>query len=711
VVRKRANRQTPLRFQSDVSECGAVALSIILEYFGVWVPLYEVRRACAVARDGTSALDIIKAAKNYGLKAKALRTNPQNLKRTPLPCIVLWKSFHYLVVESIEDERVLINDPERGRRALTAAEFRRGYSGLSIHFVASDRLSAKPRQRAETRLMAVLRSKSSRAALAFALGCALVIAVMDAVSPFFLKYIVERTSSNIQAAAVRWAVMLALVGVARLGVTIVTSHVRKKLYVAEALAHSDLSVARVLELPLSFFQARTDADILAKLRIGETIIENAVEWMLPMLGSALTATVYIAVACALYPIFGVSVFAMALMSAAFYFIVSGLRREWNLVASHLAIDASQQTKASIQGFLMMKANGAEMREFIRWSERHDVLANLYKRLQVSECVIEMAPNVIAAGISSIVVLLCLSQANRALAHAATGVTVIAVCTLVIASVSKITTYVDSRTSLDAAIERYEDIALEPAEQEQALGKDTTLLDSERCLLKVSNVRFGYGRVAVLSDISFTLIEQEHLAIAGRSGCGKSTLAALLSGNLSPQAGSIRHGGLSSRSLGRKQGIVLVEQRPWVFKGTLRENLTLGDHTISDRELDDIVSATRLNNVLSRFHRGADHRITSSSVLSGGECQRIHLARAILRRPRVLILDEATAAIDEATEAAIFGYLRSLSCTLIVVAHRLSALKSCQRGLVLSGGKICESGTISQLLEMRGEFWRLVKDQL
>jgi ABC-type bacteriocin/lantibiotic exporter with double-glycine peptidase domain len=220
---------------------------------------------------------------------------------------------------------------------------------------------------------------------------------------------------------------------------------------------------------------------------------------------------------------------------------------------------------------------------------------------------------------------------------------------------------------------------------------------------------------VLRDLSLTIQSGQHVAIVGRSGAGKSTLARLLVGLYQPESGRLLYDGadlaeLDLRSVRRQFGVMM--QQPYLFGGSVRSNISLGDPSMAMEAVIEAATLAHIHDDIVRMPLGYDTLLAAGGAsLSGGQRQRLALARVLARRPSILVLDEATNALDAVTETEVDLALRALRCTTIVVAHRLSTVAAADLILVLDDGELVEQGSHRQLLARGGAYANLVQTQV
>lgn len=700
----------------EAVECGAAALAIVLGYYRKFVPLEDLRVVCGVSRDGARAGTVMKAARTYGLVPKGYQIETTELWRLRKPLIIFWAFQHFLVVESIRTRfgrtTVFINDPADGPRKMPMEEFDAGFTGIAISFEPGPDFEPSGRR---SSALEGLRSRSSGAgrALILALLASLLLVFPGIVTPAFTRVFIDRILTSHQAGYL--GPLLAATAVAAAMTFILTSIQLRYLLRVEAkvaLVSSGRFFRHLLRLPVEFFLQRQPAELAKRISSNDIVAEVLSRDLSTTFVSLILIAFYAALLLrydVLLTVIGVSI---ALLNVVVLRVVSRIRTD---AVAKLRADRGKllaTTFNSLRQIETIKATGAEADAFCRWAGFQAKVADGQQRLGVPSAMLVAVPPALA---TLNVALVLLVGGLRAIDGAISIGLLVAFQTLL----SNFTQPISQITSLGSRIQdvsvdltRLRDVERYPVASvfDRPTGQEHDRLDG---YVEVRDVSFGYGPMAppVLQHLSFSVSPGRRIAIVGASGSGKSTVGRLLAGLHAPQVGVIELDGRPLEEIPRDilaASVSFVDQEIFLFGGTVRDNITLWDASIPD---EDVVAALRdavLYDVVSARPGGIHSMVSEGGTnFSGGQRQRLEIARALAVRPAVLILDEATSALDSETEEAIVDNLRRSGCACVIVAHRLSTVRDADEIIVLEKGSVVQRGTHAALVDTPGPYADLV----
>jgi ATP-binding cassette subfamily B protein len=699
-------------------ECGGACLAMILSYYGRKTRVSECRECCEPGRDGVTAGTIAKAARRYGFRVKAFSLEPGDLQYVQLPAIAHWNFDHFVVVERWSPKRVEIVDPAAGRRRLTADEFDAGFTGVVLTLepgVQFERRRRTGHSSCRNYLKSMVRLRSACSLLVQILGASLLLQLLGLAVPVFTKVLVD------QILPLRIVNVMTMLGIGMvilvLAVT-VSSYLRAALLIyLEARLDSQLMLGffqHVLNLPFRFFQQRTSGDLLMRLSSNMVIRETLTTQTVSAVLDGGFVLVYLGILLVLEPVFGVIVLGIGMIQVAL--LLGTTHRMHALMERDLASSAESQSYLvqALMGIATVKASGTEDRALEHWS--HLFFKHLNVSLQRSQLSALIDTAMTGLQTFSPLILLWVGALGVLDGTMSLG-TMLALNALAASVLMPLASLVSSGRQLQlvrAHLDRIADVVEAEPEQELKRVQNAPPLAGR---IELRDVSFSYDQdsPAVLRNISLTIEPGQKIALVGRTGSGKSTLAKLLLGLYTPTKGEILYDGiplegLNYRTLRSQFGVVL--QEPFLFSGSIRQNIAFNDSALS---LERIMEAARLAEIhedILKMPMGYETQIAEGGAgVSGGQRQRLAIARALAHKPAILVLDEATSHLDLVTEQMVEQNLSELSCTRIVIAHRLSTIRNADLILVLDGGKIVERGTHEELLERDGVYAVLIRSQL
>jgi ATP-binding cassette, subfamily B, bacterial len=708
-------RRVPQLSQMTMVECGAACLAMILCYHGRKTSVSEVSTHCDIGRDGLSALNIVKAARSYGMRVRAISLPHNDFRFVQLPAIIHWEFNHFVVVERWSSHHVDIVDPAAGRRHLSAAEFDASFTGITIILEPGTQFNRKTLQRKITLRGYLLQYiHQTPLTLLQILGASLVLQVIGLMSPLLSKFLIDDVLPFKEASIMTLlAVGMILIVLSQ----IVTSLLREWLlaYLRARLdTHMMVSFfEHLLTLPYSFFQKRSTGDLLTRLASNTAIRDTLSSQLISTLIDASTVVTYICILFWQSRAFGLLTVAIGIVDA--IVLLSTTRPIRELMNRELAAQGKAQgyTAEALAGMATLKAAGAEQSALERWSNLFFDQLNISIRRSYITAIIGAAMSTLRS--FSSLALLWLG-ATQVLNGSISIGTMFALNTLAASFLGPLSSLVSSGQQLQLVhshLERIADVTeTEPEQDIQAVHQPPKLSGNIR-LTQVS-FRYAPDTPLILHSLNLTIHAGQKVAIVGRTGSGKSTLGKLLLGLYLPTEGLIAYDGIPLQTLNyqevrRQFGVVLQDSS--VFSGSVLQNINLNNPTMSVELAAHAAEMAAIHDDILQMPMGYETFVSEGgSALSGGQRQRLALARALASSPAIMLLDEATSHLDIITEQKVEQNLQKLACTQIIIAHRLSTIRNADLILVLDQGTIVERGTHSQLMDQNGYYARLMQQQ-
>jgi NHLM bacteriocin system ABC transporter peptidase/ATP-binding protein len=720
-----ARVRTPTILQMEAVECGAAALAMVLGHHGCFVPLEELRVACGVSRDGSKASNLIRAAKRYGLDARGFKKEPEALRTLPVPMIVHWNFNHFLVVEGITDEAVYLNDPAAGPTTVSPAQFDQSFTGVVLTFARGERSIARG---TAPSLMHSLRARlpGIESALLFVVLAGLALVIPGLVVPAFSRIFVD----DVLVRGMHEWIRPTLVLMVATGLIVGVLTWLQQWYLLRL--ESKLSVTmsagffwHVLRLPLSFFSQRSAGDIGVRVGINDRVAR--------VLSGDLATT---ALGVLLVTMYGVLLFAYDRVLALVAVLIVAINAVVLRHVSRTRADLSRrllQDRGRLMGTAMgglmtietLKATGAESDFFSRWAGYNAKVTNGDQELQrVTRMVSLIPPALMSLNAAAV---LGLGGARVMNGDMSIGLLIAfqALMALFLAPIGRLVEISGAAQEVRGDLARLDDVLrAEPdplATVAHTTGPAIDLPDSPplpvrrklRGALSIQDLSFGFSPLdpPLLEHFSLDVAPGRRVALVGGSGSGKSTVAKLVAGLHVPWSGQVLFDGAPREAHDPavlQASIGFVDQDIAMFEDTIRNNITLWDATPAESEvLRAAMDAEIHDDIMSRNGGYSGSLGEGGNNFSGGQRQRLEIARALLHHPTLLVLDEATSALDPVTEQLIDDHVRQRGCTCLIVAHRLSTIRDCDEILVMERGRVVQRGTHDALSAVDGPYQSLL----
>ncbi len=712
---RQRKRRVPEMIQMTDVECGAACLAMALNYYGYATSISEVQEHCGVGRDGLTALDIVKSARLYGLRVRAVSVDLNSFRYVTLPAIIHWQFNHFLIVERWSPNRIEAVDPASGRRTLTGEEFDEGFTGVAIMLEPGTQFTQKSPQKLLTPWSYMRSLLQMRAIIFQIIGTSLFLQALGLAAPLLTEVIIDRIlpAKNPD--------MLLLLGSGMLLLILtqgVASFLRSSLLLyLQTRIDRDMALnffEHLLSLPYRFFQLRLNGDLLARVNSNLAIRDLLTNQLLSTFLDGGTVIVYFIILFSLSKFIAAITLGLGVIQVALLLFTSPAIRR--LTQRDLEAQGKTQGYMNeiLSGIATLKAAGSEQRAFTRWENFFFDEMNISLRLNYLSLVVNTIVGI--ANLLSPLLLLWLG-ATLVINGSLTIGAMLALNTLAIQLLGPLASLAVSAQDLQivrAHFARIADVIGTQPEQDPAQVQPPHRLRGQ---IELQHVSFQYDQHApmILHDINMTIYPGQKVALVGRTGSGKSTLGKLLVGLITPTKGTILFDGVPLERMHYQQvrsqfGVVLQES--FIFSGSVKENIALNNPEMDMTQIAEAARIAAIDEDVAKMPMGYDTLVSEGgSAFSGGQRQRLALARAIAHYPALLLLDEATSALDVVTERIVEQNFKQLPCTQVIIAHRLSTIRNADLILVLEQGQIVEQGTHEQLWRKNGFYTRLLQTQL
>lgn len=710
--------KTPTILQMEALECGAASLGMILAYHGRYVPLDQLRVECGVSRDGSRASHIVKAARNYGLESKGYRKDLAGLKQLPPPFIVFWEYNHFLVVDGFHKGKVWLNDPAMGPRVVSESEFEQSYSGVVLTFTPGKdfvRGGTKPS------IFPALRKRleGNATGLTYVVLVGLLLVIPGIVIPNFIRSFVDNV---LLAGMNHWVgpllIGLALTALLQGGLVWLQQYYLLRIETRMALTTSAKFFWHVLRLPTEFFAQRYGVEVGNRVQLNDAVARLLGGQLAPNVLSVITAVFFLALMLTFSPFLTlIGVIAVALDIACLQ-LLSKRNVLLNQQILHEQGKALATAMGGLQAIEALKASGAENDFFNKWVGYHTKVVNLRQQAGVTTQYLTSFPKLLTTLTHTVILTVGAAQVMQG---RMTLGTLVAFQTLMGQLMTPVSGLVSLGAQLQRAVgdvNRLEDVInyevqVKSKPPSEPAYKPSIPVAKLRGYLELRDITFGYNRLEppLIENFNLTLAPGQRIALVGGSGSGKSTIARLIAGLYEPWSGEILFDGVPKENWPKEliyNSVSVVDQEIHLFEGTVRDNLTLWDTTVSEADLIRAAKDACIHDDIAARPAGYSELLTEGGRnFSGGQRQRLEIARALVTNPSILILDEATSALDPRTEVEIDRNLRRRGCACIIVAHRLSTIRDCDEIIVLDRGRIVQRGTHDQMVVQEGPYAKLV----
>lgn len=710
--------KVPIVMQMEAAECGAACLDMILCYHGHWASLEEVRYECGVSRNGSNAKNIVQAARRYGMRTYAFRLEPEELREDgSFPCIIHWNFHHFVVLCGFQHGRAILNDPEKGRCVVSADDFDRSFTGVCMFFEPGEEFVARGK---EESMFSYARKRlaGERAVVVFVLLTTLIGLIFGIINPTVQYFFVDRLFSERNPSWVLpfvfvvsvFAVMQILLSWVEI---VYLTRVRGRFGIAGCTKY----LWHVMHLPMDFFSQRLAGSIDQRKEVNAEIDYTLLSNIVPCLLNGFMIIVYLAV-MSNYSLLLTAIGLTSIVIKLFVQnIVSGMRVNISRVQTR---DENILSGRTISGFEMIetiKSTGSENAFFEQWSGTQvEVNNQRQKAIQLSNF-LGVVPRLIGSATDAVMLVIGVLLTMRGNFTPGMIMGFQGLMGALAKPIDALSTASQTVREMRPEIEQVEDVLSYP--EDVRYTRDELHPDEEYDKLsgqvEMKDVCFGYSRTEppVLEHFDLSLRPGSRVAIVGRSGCGKSTVGRLLSGLYQPWSGKVLYDGKTIDEIDHSVftgSVAVADQDITLFHDTIANNIKMWDSSIEDFEMILAARDAKIHEDIMRREGGYRYVIEEGgNDLSGGERQRLEIARVLAIDPTVVILDEATSAMDSQTEYNVVKSIKDRGITCIIISHRLSTIRDCEEILVLDRGHVVERGTHDELIGMNGLYKELVSN--
>lgn len=706
--------------QAEEMDCGAACLAMICKHYGINMTLGKVREMANVTTAGATLESLARTGESLGFTTRGVQCSFDMLREFELPFIIHWEGYHYVVVYGVSARHVWLADPATGFKKLGIEEFERGWSGTCLTFTPRPDLAQETASRSPWMRFARYLVPHRKVLLHLFLAT-FVIQMLGIVPPMIIQNILDGV-------IVHQNVNLLHLLIAGL----IISNLFTQLMATIRAALSNFLVRKLdftmmsqffrhtLSLPYSFFATRKTGDIFARFQENQTIRAFLTESTVTTVLNLLMIFIYFSVMFLYNVKLTLLLIAFVIPILALTVLVTPKVKAFAREVFGASTDAKAYLMEALGGAETIKGMGIERPVRLKWEKKYAKSLEVQYRAQSFNIMVGLAGQLLNAA-TTIAILWV--GANLVLARELTIGQLIAFNALMGSVLAPLMGLVGLWSLLnDAAVamERLGDVLdLEPEQKPEDLANRVALPEL-RGDIRFEGAYFRYGggeSPYVLENINLEIKPGELVAIVGRSGSGKTTLAKLLVGFYTPTEGKLMVDGYDIQVIDKeyyRAQVGYVMQTNLLFSGTIAENIASGDDAPDRRRIEDVAKRADAHGFISKMPLGYEQVVGERGMgLSGGQIQRLCIARALYHDPRLLVFDEATSALDTQSESNIMASMDDIlkGRTAVIIAHRLSTIMRADKILVLYEGKVVEQGRHEELVERRGMYYELVQKQL
>ncbi len=706
--------KTPVVMQMEALECGAASLCMILAYYGKWVPLEQARSDCGVSRDGSNAKNILLAARDYGMEADGYRLEPEDLfAEGQFPCIVHWEFNHFVVCNGIRGNKVYINDPARGNVAVTKEKFDESFTGIALMFKPTDRFEKGGKPRSVLNF-ARERLRGCSAAIIFVALTTVIGSLTAIISSGFSRVFMDQLLAGLNKSWINpFFIGLAVITAIQIIAAWIQAVYQLRLNGKMDAVGSSTYMWKILRLPIEFFSQRMAGDIQARMASNASIAGTLINTVAPLLLNTMMMIFYLVVMIR----YSVTLTCVGLFSVLVNVGVSRYISAKRVNITRVMMrDAGKLSSATVNAVDMIetiKASGAENGFFEKWSGYQASVNTQTIRYQKQDLMLGMIPQAVSSATNILIAALGIWFTMQGFFTVGMIVAFQSFMTAFMAPAGQLIGAGQTIQEMRTSMERIEDVMNYPDDPQFSIESETDEYDKLRGTLTMKNVTFGYSKLAdpLIENFDLELKPGDRVAFVGTSGSGKSTLSKLISGLYRPWGGQILFDGKPIDTIDRnifRGSVAVVDQDIILFEDSISGNIKMWDNSIEDFEMIMAARDAKIHDDIMQREGNYKYKITEGGKdFSGGQRQRLEIARVLAQDPTMIILDEATSALDAKTEYEVVKSIKDRGITCIVIAHRLSTIRDCDEIIVLDNGKVVERGTHNELMKKDGAYTKLV----
>ncbi|PXV91684.1 ABC-type bacteriocin/lantibiotic exporter with double-glycine peptidase domain [Lachnotalea glycerini] len=691
--------------QCEHSECGLACVSMIIDYFTKKTKLSSLREQYGVPNGGYNLLQLQTVLSENGVTSKAVKIDAKSVKAVPLPFIAFWDQKHFVIIEKITSKHILIIDPAIGKKKVMREEFEEHFSGIALYVTNNGHRKI---QLSKVHPVILKIAKKNIILLLLTLIISIIMQCLSLVIPYAMQYIIDRLEFSKVLVFKSMLIIIILLFLNYFTFNLIRTRVITRMQTTFDKNFLSTTIIQLLDLPYSYFVNRSKGELIYRINSNSYIRQILIDQMIELIIDIIFFFLYL-FAMFFYSVkLAIFTIIIAFILCFFSYINAKVNRKIQQNEIVVLTKAQDMINEIVNNIFTIKSTNSQRNMYCKWEDNFDKQVGLEKEKAKCSSILSNMTQTIQTFYSLFIifggyVLVCQQEITLGgvIAFSTIGVSFLKPILSIMNSYSQI-------LMIKLYLERLLDILDTPNESSLMGDKNPSNYKGE---ITLENVSYKYSEFSPLavSDVCLKINPYEKVAIVGASGSGKSTLLKVMSCLYLTTSGNVYYDDynvkeLNIHKLREKIGIVLQES--CLFKGTFRENITMG-RDFTEEDILKNIQVTKLGELVNSFPLGLETNISESGQnLSGGQRQKVAIARTIISNPSIIFLDEPTSALDNESEKTVMEYLLNIKATMVVVAHRLSTIEKFDKIIVMDNGKIVETGSHNELMKKNDYYARL-----
>lgn len=698
-----------IRFQqqSEHSECGLACASMLIDFFVRKTKLSSLRKKYGVPNGGYNLSQIQTVLAEHQITAKSVKINSESVKALPQPFIAYWNLKHFVIVEKVYSKFIFIVDPALGKMKISHEEFKEKFSEIAMYVTNDNHRKFELPKFNSTILKNI---KDNKKFLIKTLFISLIMQCLSLVIPYVIQFIIDGRAIQIMQGILPLIISVCLIFIAYFFSNLARTRIITTLQTSFDKEFLSMTIRQLLDLPYSYFVNRSKGELVYRINSNAYIRQILIEQVIGLIIDILFFFLYLIAMFSFNIILAIFTLFVAIVLCIFSFINARINRKITQNEMIVLTKSQDMINEIVNNVFTIKSTNSQKNMYGKWESNFDEQIKMEKEKAKYASFLSNIPQTIQTFYPLVIfllgyILIMYQQITigGVIAFSVIGASFLTPMLSIVNSYSQL-------LMVKIYLDRLLDI-LETPNESSVFGDKILSNYSGMVTLEKASYRYSRFSKEAVTNITLRIEPNEKVAIVGASGSGKSTLLKLAAGLYQTTSGDVVYDNHNVKELDihkLRENIGIVLQENVLFNGTFRENITMG-RTFSTEEVLKQIEATNLTDLLDSFPLGLETNISESGQnLSGGQRQKISIARTIISTPKIIFLDEPTSALDNDSEKIVMEHLFNMQVTLIVVAHRLSTIQKFDKIIVMNQGKIVEVGTHKELLQNNSYYARLYR---